>query len=48
VKAALMEAMRTTRLRPIGHKPKLQMIDNPVHDGIIRDEGHDFHLPIDN
>ena len=23
VKAVLMEAMRTTRLRPIGHKPKL-------------------------
>jgi hypothetical protein len=38
-----MEAVRTTRLRPIGHKPKLQMIDNPIHHGILRDEGDDLH-----
>jgi len=42
-KAALMEAMRTTRLRPIGHKRQLQMIDNPIHDGNLRDEGDDLH-----
>jgi Xaa-Pro aminopeptidase len=27
-----MEAMRTTRLRPIGHKRQFQMINNPIHD----------------
>jgi len=39
-----MEAMRTARLRLRRHKPKLQVIDDPVHGGIIGDEGHDLHL----
>jgi len=42
-KAALMEAMRTTRLRPIGHKRQLQMINNPIHDGYLCEEGDDLH-----
>jgi len=42
-KAALMEAVRTTRLRPIRHKRQLQMINNPVHNGNLRDEGDDLH-----
>ena len=41
--AALMEAMRTARLRLRRHKPKLQVIDNPVHNGNLRDEGDDLH-----
>ena len=38
-----MEAMRTTRLRPIGHKRQLQMINNPIHDGYLCEEGDDLH-----
>ena len=49
-----MEAMRTTRLRPIGHKRQLQMINNPIHEGSLasprglhegnlREEGDDLH-----
>jgi len=33
----------TRRRRPIGHKRQLQMIDNPIHDGNLRDEGDDLH-----
>jgi hypothetical protein len=39
-----MEAMRTARLRLRRHKPKLQMIDDAIHHGILRDEGDDLHL----
>jgi len=35
--------MRTTRLRPIGHKRQLQMLHYPIHDGNLRDEGDDLH-----
>jgi hypothetical protein len=28
------------RRRLLGHKPKLQMIDDPVHNGILRDESY--------
>jgi hypothetical protein len=28
-----------------GDKPKLQVIDNPVHGGILRDESDDLHRP---
>ena len=38
-----MEAMRTARLRLRRHKLKLQVIDNPVHNGNLRDEGDDLH-----
>jgi hypothetical protein len=38
-----MEAMRTTRLRPIGHKRQFQMINNPIHDVMLREEGNDLH-----
>ena len=38
-----MEAMRTTRLRPIGHKRQLQMLHYPIHDGNLRDEGDDLN-----
>ena len=36
----LLEDMGGRRL--LGHEPKLQMIDNPVHGGIIGDEGDDL------
>jgi hypothetical protein len=36
-----MEAMRTARLRLRRRKRQLQMIDNPIHNGILRDEGDD-------
>ncbi len=28
-----------------GSECQLQMVDNPVHGGIIRDEGDDLHYP---
>jgi hypothetical protein len=31
-----MKAMRTARLRLRRHKPKLQVIDDPVHDGYLQ------------
>jgi hypothetical protein len=38
-----MEAMRTARLRLRRHKPKLQVIDDAVHDSNLREEGDDLH-----
>jgi len=40
----VLEDMRRRSLRR--HKRQLQMIDNPVHGGIVRDEGHDLHRRI--
>ena len=40
--AALMEAMRTARLRFRRRKRQLQMVHDPVHDGILRNEGDDL------
>jgi hypothetical protein len=39
----LLEDMRGRRL--IRHKPKLQMIDNPIQNGLLRDESDDLHRP---
>ena len=39
----LLEDMRKRRLR--GDERQLQMIDNPVHNGILRDESDDLHRP---
>ena len=37
----LLEDMARRRL--IRHKRQLQMVDNPFHDGMLRDEGDDLH-----
>ena len=42
--AALMEAMRTARLRLLRYKHELEVVDDPVHGQIIGYEGTDLHL----
>jgi len=37
-----MEDMRTARRGPIGHKGQLEVVDNPVHNGILRNESDDL------
>jgi len=44
VTAALMEAMRTARLRLLRYKHELEVVDDPVHGQIIGYEGDDLHL----
>ena len=39
----LLEDMGRRRLRR--HKRQLQMIDNPVHNSLLRDESDDLHRP---
>jgi len=40
---SLLEDMGRRRLNR--HKPKLQMIDDPVHGPELRDESYDLHRP---